>query len=272
VATSSLEKFKALRDLVERRIDAGASAPSELSITLARLGQTNVQLTALKTSEAMAKARLFQLSGLEPLPGKLPTDAFSKVQPPILDDVLAFSPALKKAQLQVALAEVEAKLKRAQSFPEIYARAEHQRYPAGQNASRVFAGLQSNFGAGLSQMDEVAALLRRVETLREEFKSKQMEVTQQYDAMFLSLQQASQGLLDIESNVDASAQSLASMERQFLTGRRTWIDVLNAVRESMQAEMELIDAKTAILRAQWRLNLMAKPVEEVTSHFEKLGL
>ncbi len=271
VVERSLAKYTALRDLVERRIEAGASAPAERSTTQARWGQASVQLTVFRTAQAMAKVRVLQLSGLEIKVVPLVLDQVTLPKSPALQEVLDFSPVLKKAQLQIELAQADVRARRAQGLPEVYARAEHQRYPAGQSASRVFLGVQSNFGAGLSHQDEVAALQQRITGLREDAQARQIEVTQQYEAMALSLAQASESLPVLRANVDTNMESLASMERQFLTGRRSWIDVLNAVRESMQSELELVDSQLSIVRAQWRLNLMAMPVEAITRTFVTAG-
>lgn len=271
VVERNLVKYTALRDLVERRIEAGASAPAERSTTQARLGQARVQLTVFRTAQAMAKVRVLQLSGLEIKAVPLVLDQVTFTKWPALQEVLDFSPVLKKAQLQIELAQADVRARRAQGLPEVYARAEHQRYPAGQSASRVFLGVQSNFGAGLSHQDEVAALQQRITGLREDAQARQIEVTQQYEAMALSLAQALESLPVLRANVDTNMESLASMERQFLTGRRSWIDVLNAVREFMQSELELVDSQLSTVRAQWRLNLMAMPVEAITRTFVTAG-
>jgi len=271
VVERSLTKYIGLRDLVERRIESGASAPAERSTTLARLGQAQVQLTAFRTAQAMAQAKLQQLSGLAAQASPVLSSPDPSMVMPSLQDVLDFSPVLKKSQLQIELAQADVRVRRAQGYPEAYARMEHQRYPAGQNAHRVFVGVQSNFGAGLSNLDEVAALEQRITSLREDATAKKMEVTQQYTSQNLSLQQSLQSMPALQANVDSNTESLASMERQFLTGRRSWIDVLNAVRELTQAELDLVDAKLMIWRAQWQLSLLAMPVSEVPRFFEKTG-
>jgi adhesin transport system outer membrane protein len=271
VIERSLRKYNELRELVQRRIEKGASAPSEISTTQARVGQAEVQRVAFQTSLAMAKSRLQQLSGISPSPVPLPASLSTWAPVPSLDEVLAFSTAVQKAQLQVQVAEAEVSVKRAQALPEVYARLEHQKYPNGLNASRVFVGLQSSFGAGLSNIDEAAALAKRIDTLRADEEAKRMEMAQQFEAIQLSLKQAQEGLPAIERNVKATMESLDSMERQFLTGRRSWLDVLNAVRETLQSELELVDAKVAIVRAQWRLALLVMPAEEAMRLYGKTG-
>ena len=50
-----------------------------------------------------------------------------------------------------------------------------------------------------------------------------------------------------------SSEVFESYARQYTTGRKTWIDVLNAVRETTQAELAAVDARTSMLAASLRL-------------------
>jgi adhesin transport system outer membrane protein len=52
-----------------------------------------------------------------------------------------------------------------------------------------------------------------------------------------------------------SAEIFDSYARQYVIGRKTWIDVLNAVRESVQANYLLEDARAQSVAAAMRLRL-----------------
>ena len=45
--------------------------------------------------------------------------------------------------------------------------------------------------------------------------------------------------------------------RQFLAGRKSWLEVMNAVREIQQAESQLIEAQTNQMQLSWRLTILA---------------
>lgn len=55
--------------------------------------------------------------------------------------------------------------------------------------------------------------------------------------------------------VDGSELVLASYKRQFEAGKKTWLDLLNAVRELAQNQYGLADAQAAMLGAMSRLQL-----------------
>ena len=59
----------------------------------------------------------------------------------------------------------------------------------------------------------------------------------------------------LERTVEGSDLVLASYKRQFEAGKKTWLDLLNAVRELAQNQYSLADAKATMLGAMHRLQL-----------------
>ena len=53
-----------------------------------------------------------------------------------------------------------------------------------------------------------------------------------------------------------STEVFESYARQYTTGRKTWIDVLNAVREATQSELAADDARAQMLAASLRLRAL----------------
>lgn len=52
-----------------------------------------------------------------------------------------------------------------------------------------------------------------------------------------------------------STEVFESYSRQYIAGRKTWIDVLNAVRETTQSDFALADARAQVVAAGERLRL-----------------
>jgi adhesin transport system outer membrane protein len=44
-----------------------------------------------------------------------------------------------------------------------------------------------------------------------------------------------------------------SYDRQFLAGRKTWLDVMNAARERIQTQIQIADSQATELVTSWRL-------------------
>ena len=61
----------------------------------------------------------------------------------------------------------------------------------------------------------------------------------------------------------ASVEVLDSYERQFLAGRKQWLDLMNAAREQAQSESQLADALGALQLSGWRLALWMAGVDRL---------
>jgi adhesin transport system outer membrane protein len=59
----------------------------------------------------------------------------------------------------------------------------------------------------------------------------------------------------ILSTIEASAEVLSSYDRLFVAGKRSWLDVINAARELIQARTALADIEAQRLAARARLRL-----------------
>jgi adhesin transport system outer membrane protein len=66
---------------------------------------------------------------------------------------------------------------------------------------------------------------------------------------------AKQRLQTAQQSRAMSAEVFESYTRQYTTGRKTWIDVLNAVREVTQADFQMADAQAQVVAAALRLRL-----------------
>jgi adhesin transport system outer membrane protein len=66
----------------------------------------------------------------------------------------------------------------------------------------------------------------------------------------------------LEKAVKGSETVLLSYSRQFNASRKTWLDLMNAVRELAQNQYVLADAQASMAAALYRLQVrMAEPVQ-----------
>jgi adhesin transport system outer membrane protein len=64
----------------------------------------------------------------------------------------------------------------------------------------------------------------------------------------------------------ASTQAMvASWDRQFLAGRKTWVEVMNAARELAQAQTALAEVEAAYVVSSWRLAVLSEGVPAILS-------
>jgi outer membrane protein, adhesin transport system len=265
---ASLQTHERLLAQVQRRAQEGASAESELTLTQGRLSQTQAQLNAARVQSQSAQVRLARWMG-EPLPaGALPHESLHHVLeslPIHQAQALERSPALRRLQEQLRAMDAEIQEKRSSLYPEITLRAEHQRGNSAirdlPSANRLFVTLTSKLGAGTSTWDGLRAQSQRKESLEAELQAQRLVIEEQVESDWLQYQSilARQPLL--QSSLEASRSTADSWDRQFLAGRKTWPEVLNAARELLQAEAEASDLMVNKTLLKWRLALMSQGLD-----------
>ena len=63
------------------------------------------------------------------------------------------------------------------------------------------------------------------------------------------------------SSLEYTKSTAESWERQFLAGKKSWLEVMNTTRELSQAEIDLADTQSLLIQAEWRLLILSKGVD-----------
>ena len=69
-------------------------------------------------------------------------------------------------------------------------------------------------------------------------------------------------LPELERSLQAARRTAEAWDRQFLAGRKSWMEVMNTARELLQAELELADAQATLVQTTWRLAILTQGWEE----------
>lgn len=269
----NLALHRELQSRVQRRVQEGASAPAESTMTEGRVAQVTAQLQTLKGQAQVARTKLQQLLGKPLQTLDCRWYALPITNSETLDSLLALSlessPVLARLRAQLEQTQHELDERKADMWPEVFVRAEHQRgnfaiasYP---NTNRLFLGMTSRFGAGLSTTQQIESAAQRKEGATQELEGGQRKVAEQLQTLWIQLQDVELRLPSMEQLVNANLNTQEAWDRQFLAGRKSWLDVMNAARELMQSEMELADARVNRQSLQWRLALLVQGVDKVLS-------
>lgn len=253
---------------VQRRIQEGASAVSELTMTQGRLAQTQAAMEATLTQQQAARARLNSLVG-QPLPVNAqpkeqlhwPEDDVKQLQALALQA----SPTMQKMKHQRAAVSADIAEKKSNLYPELSLRVEHQRgnylYSNVPSLNRVFLSLNSKLGAGTSSLDQIRASEQRKQSLESDIQAQQLAIEEQVESEWLQLRSANLRKPSLLTSLEAARGTSESWERQFLAGRKTWQEVLNAARELLQAEVEMSEVMVVQSVIKWRLMLLSRGVD-----------
>lgn len=270
VAEATLNRLNRYKAQMERRVAAQASPRIDLELSQARVLQTRVELTGAQTTLRMAITRLEQLSSLEGLTERVnamgASADMSRLKAHLQEmrevdwyAVAAELPAVRKAQMEVRRASAQVEAKQAAVWPQVYARLSIPiiSSQSHNNQPSVFVGLQYAPSAGFSDAAQSRARAARLQ-------GAQQQVDAALRDGFQALQNDRDDYVNAVTRHEAIARAtegsemvLASYERQFQAGRKTWQDLLNTSRELAQnqyaqAELEAYIEGT-VLRLQVRM-------------------
>jgi adhesin transport system outer membrane protein len=266
----SLAAHQGLQEQINRRIAGGVSPQSDLTLLLGRKQQTEADLFAAQAQEQTALGRLAQLLGHALLPNALGSavaapQALGPSAEVLLAQAQTLSPAVIKLQAQAQAAEAEITTAKADLMPEVYLRAESQygsySAPNVANQNRFFVGLSSRFGAGLSSLTQVSGAQARYQAALADIDSTRLSLGEQIQADYAQAQSGQTRLVALQASLEAADNITKAWSRQFVAGRKTWPDVMNAVRELAQLEAQIADARASQLLLSWRLAIVGRGLE-----------
>lgn len=269
VASQTVQRLRDFQAQMQRRVAAEASPRIDLELANARLLQTEVEQEAARSNLQVALMRLEQLSGEQQLASGVSTlpnmpslqDTLGVAQQLAQTDwyrVAAEHPSVMRAEFDAQQARSRLKIKQSEAWPQIYVRAFQPlgTLPTSSDTGlTTFIGLRYTPGAGLSNVLEAQALSTRISSAELLVQTAYRDVQQTLLSDHEEWVNARKRIAALERSVQGADLVLASYQRQFQAGRKTWQDLLNAVRELAQNQYALVDAQAAMMGALYRLQV-----------------
>ncbi len=270
---------KSLLQKIKHRADLGYSSDSEVKLSQWRIAQATQEISQNALLEQLAWIRLKQwvpqadatASDTFDLAGKAAIEA-RHLQPLAALDwetlCLSQSPTMRRMLSTLALQVSEVLEKRAQLQPEIYLRLEHQRgnfaYANTPPINRMLVGMTANTGAGLSLQHQLSALTVKQEATQQEIGAVQRSLLESLQTDLMSVNERQSKVSTLRLNLQSAQDIESAWQRQFEAGKKSWMDVVNAVRETSQAKQSIIDNDMALQLSYWRLQVLAYGVTHWT--------
>ena len=265
---SSVETHQLLLVQARNRIDEGVSPASDLNLVQGRADATAAEQSLAELQRQQALNRLVELTGLSTLSlaslqahnataPSWPTDVAS-----LTDQALANHPGVRRAQLQRRLAELTVSERQSELQPDVFIRAERQWGNFSvKNASpenRVFIGVNSKLGAGLSNFSNLEAASEQLAAAAAEVETQERNVREQVSAELAQAQSFALRHRALDGALVSARTVFQSFGRQFNAGRKSWLDLMTAVRELATAEVQVAELNGAELLTAWRLQLLSQ--------------
>lgn len=263
VLDNGIRKMQALVDMITRRASAGTSAKADIDLAASRIAQLRTERISAENALQTILSQLSQITGL-----RIPRNALiTQVgQPPEINmeelelRVMSSHPTLLRAQLDIDLAATEKTMAKAVLWPTVSVRAEHQEgeYQGSMlPGNRVYVALTYTPGAGLASLADISAASAKIRSAESELENKRRDLLDRLRSEYSDYESARYRLPELSRVSLLTSDILDSSARLFVLGRRSWLDLLNSVREMVSAQQQEADIRAQAFGAYQRLRLWA---------------
>jgi adhesin transport system outer membrane protein len=252
--------------MMTRRVQSELSTQVELQLVQAQVMQARLDRRKALLNASLAKLRLEQLTGIEGLRNTLSSPASEGVPDRFAAEAQAFQgtdwaalanrqPTVRRAVKELLAAQSRIETKRSELRPQLYARVDRGLGSGGTTAA--FVGVRYSTGAGFAASSEVDALIARAASLEGARDAARLEVLQAMLNDANEIQENPQRYKSLVVSVESARQIHESYVRQFTAAKKSWLDVMNAMRELSQNEYALNDVQHNFFGLLQRLRVYA---------------
>ncbi|SOB86824.1 outer membrane protein, adhesin transport system [Sphingomonas guangdongensis] len=255
IMTDSLEEHRLLVGSIGRRVEQEVSPQSDLELARSRTAQLEQELALVIAQRQAATARLYQLVGDERYDaGNVPQydPAVHHPDPTgAVEQAIGCSPRRQRLSAQTLVARAETKQARRSFWPQLSAQYSYNNIIG----SRAGVAVTAQTTGGLSNLAAADAARARETSTALDVSTAERELRERL-ANDLVENAAARGRIASGGTASVSAENVTeSFKRQFIAGRRTWLDVMNAVREASSAELSSADAEFSAMASAARILL-----------------
>ena len=268
VHTESLKELNDFEAMMQRRVNQGVSARIELDLVTNRILQEQTAYQAASEQQRIAAARLQQIIG-QPLSqtsamslpnikvlvnqAKQQSTNFEKMA---FEQASFYNPIIVKEHFQIESAKQGVESQQASRYPTVYAQYEHAYYhDDNENDGKFSVGLSYAPGAGFSNLALARASQAQVDSLVQTQEAARRSVIENIQVQYQQFVSARDRETSLVAAVAGAQIVVNSYRRQFIAGRKSWLEVLNAVREHSDYQVQLAQTRADLLGAFHRLQV-----------------
>ena len=255
ILEQSLSEHERLVSSMERRVEQEVSPRSDLDLARSRAAQVRQELSLVTAQRFATLQQIREFVGEPDFdPGPVPEYSSSWHHPSsegLVEQALRCDPRIRRLRAEAEVADADRKISRASIYPQVGLQYSYDSF----NGNGVGLAVQAQTNGGLSPLAAAQSASARSDASR--FRGLLAE-REARETIVLDLVQNTSARDQIESSrsaVDSSTNVTDSFMRQFITGRRTWLDVMNAVREATAARVTLTEAEISAMNSSMRLQI-----------------
>lgn len=252
--SESLDEHLRLVGTMERRVAQEVSPLVDLELARSRAAQIEQEYTVTRAQRRSALRVLAELIADAPYDyGSVPPyDAADLPERGALEEQsVAYDPRLRRLKASVDVARADFDTRKAAILPQLNAQYTYNDV----FGSRAGVVLRAQTNGGLSQFSEVDSARLRIEGALQDLRVADQQLRRDVANDIIEFD-AAKARVEISMGASETAARVSeSYMRQFIAGRRSWLDVMNALREAVTAQLGKVDAEAATMSARVRLLL-----------------
>lgn len=267
VLNESVQTHRRLLLQVQRRVDEGLSPPSDLTVAESRLFNVLAESATAQSELHIQRLQLQRLVGrpldaselqtLDTLP--LPTVTameWASLTDSEVEDIAHRQPRVLKVMADREQIGHRMQILKANRLPQLSLRLDRIQGDVTGTDHLAVISVNTNFGAGLSNAYEIDALALREQALERDAMAEQQEASRRIASLLHDLALQRERSVQFQAARERTRAFLDSTERLYLTGRKAWLEVLNAAREVSATEVAATDALLQFWSNATLLNLL----------------
>jgi outer membrane protein, adhesin transport system len=265
-----LLQLERLNGMMTKRVEQQISPPIDAQLLRARMAQAQSDHLTAKASADTARQRIAQWVGNSASPTIGSVNLSSSTQYALspwpietkgrLESAVTSSPSLLRYQADTWSTGEEIRQKRADLWPIVYARVDRQFSGANIFGNKtaensLYVGLQYSTGAGLTVRSQIEAVQAKFLSLESDREALKRQIFETYDSEWRDYQATLERIKYAQLIRSSNDALFDSYTRLFVAGRRSWLELLNALREQSTADQTLADLLSQQQASHFRLGL-----------------
>ncbi len=263
VYESSLQHLAYLGSLTQRRIEAGISGKGDYNLVISRIGQVHDKVNRMKESERSAAVAMSQLVGEHVSLKQIVTvddrTHYTFRVGDVIRRCLDYHPGLRLAAAEIEIVKAQAIQAQKAIFPTLFVSWESTKGNGPEaeesTAERYYLGLSSALGGGLSTLSKVRSAKAKENAARGQYSFIRRNILTTVSSEMETYRSTKDIVTVLRASAAIQKELFESYQRMFLAGKRTWLELLNAVQERTNIEYSLAEAEVKLLIAAYRLRL-----------------
>ena len=259
VQQDAVARLTEFEGIIGRRLASLLSSKNDASLVNSRLQQARSEVVQSYAAETRALAQLEEVIGqsvkgkMQPLEVAVDWANLDALQLSCLDS------ASELASVRVGrdLAENQVKQRTADLFPRLVGRLERIHAPtvglSSTDYTQAYVVLEASLGNGLSALEGVNESSARLQASEQQIEVTRRALLQQTASAWSEFRSFSDQESILKEITSENQEIVESFIRQYLAGKKRWLEVLNVERELVQSRLQMADIRATLMTSALRL-------------------